>query len=73
MTDKPKMAPSSDAPPGIETDDKGNTIPFDQRTEDDKKKTQQGSLENIHGKPQPLDDDPAGQQGGTERHGKSAK
>jgi hypothetical protein len=38
MTDKPRMAPNPDAPPGLEQDGKGNVIPFNRRTEDDKEK-----------------------------------
>jgi hypothetical protein len=43
MTDKtdhkkPRMAPRHDAPPGLEQDSKGNTIPIDQRTPDDQEK-----------------------------------
>jgi len=32
---KAKMAPQPSAPPGLEQDAFGNTIPFEQRTEDD--------------------------------------
>ena len=35
---KPRMAPRHDAPPGLEQDDQGNTIPIDQRTQDDQEK-----------------------------------
>lgn len=38
MTDKPRMAPNPEAPPGLEQDGKGNVIPFQKRTEDDKEK-----------------------------------
>jgi hypothetical protein len=45
MTDKPaseskkkKMAPRQDAPPGLEQDSQGNTIPLDRRTQDDQDK-----------------------------------
>jgi hypothetical protein len=44
MTDKPapdkksRMAPRRDAPPGLEQDGHGNTIPVDQRTQDDREK-----------------------------------
>jgi hypothetical protein len=31
---KARMQPKSSAPPGLETDGKGNVIPFDQRTRD---------------------------------------
>jgi hypothetical protein len=32
------MAVPSDAPPGIELDEKGNLIPFEKRTRDDQEK-----------------------------------
>ena len=32
---KAKMAPQPSAPPGLEQDNRGNAIPFEQRTEDD--------------------------------------
>jgi hypothetical protein len=32
---KAKMAPQPSAPPGLEQDDTGHAIPFEQRTEDD--------------------------------------
>lgn len=35
---KPRMAPRHDAPPGLEQDARGNTIPIDQRTQDDQDK-----------------------------------
>jgi hypothetical protein len=35
---KSRMAPRHDAPPGLEQDSHGNTIPIDQRTLDDQKK-----------------------------------
>jgi len=43
MTDKAdakksRMAPRHDAPPGLEQDSQGNTIPIDQRTQDDREK-----------------------------------
>ena len=38
MTDKPRMAPQPEAPPGLEQDGKGNPIPFEKRTEEDKEK-----------------------------------
>lgn len=38
MTDKPRMAPHPDAPPGLEQDGKGNVIPFEKRTEEDQEK-----------------------------------
>ena len=33
-----KMAPRHDAPPGLEQDSLGNTIPLDQRTQEDQQK-----------------------------------
>jgi hypothetical protein len=36
---KAKMAPRSDAPPGLEQDGCGNTIPLAQRTEEDQQKS----------------------------------
>jgi hypothetical protein len=35
---KAKMAPRHDAPPGLEQDGQGNTIPLAQRTEEDQQK-----------------------------------
>jgi hypothetical protein len=35
---KARMAPRHDAPPGLEQDSQGNTIPVDQRTPDDQEK-----------------------------------
>ena len=35
---KAKMAPRHDAPPGLEQDGQGNTIPLEQRTEEDQQK-----------------------------------
>jgi hypothetical protein len=37
---KAKMAPQPDAPPGLEQDNHGNAIPFEQRTEEDQKLAQ---------------------------------
>lgn len=39
---KAKMAPHSDAPPGMEQDGCGNVIPFAQRTKEDQEKTLTG-------------------------------
>jgi hypothetical protein len=39
---KTKMAPRSDAPPGLEQDSYGNTIPLAQRTEEDRQKARRG-------------------------------
>lgn len=35
---KARMAPRADAPPGLEQDGQGNTIPVSQRTQDDQDK-----------------------------------
>jgi hypothetical protein len=35
---KTKMAPHPTAPPGLEQDARGNTIPLERRTEEDKEK-----------------------------------
>ena len=40
---KAKMAPHPTAPPGLEQDARGNAIPFEQRTEEDKEKTLGGN------------------------------
>jgi hypothetical protein len=40
---KAKMAPQPSAPPGLEQDEHGNAIPFDQRTEEDKEKARRGN------------------------------
>jgi hypothetical protein len=39
---KPKMAPQRSAPPGLEQDGRGNAIPFEQRTEEDREKARRG-------------------------------
>jgi hypothetical protein len=39
---RPRMAVPSDAPAGIEQDDKGNLIPFEQRTKDNQEKARDG-------------------------------
>ena len=39
---KARMAVPPDAPPGIEQDEKGNLIPFDERTCDDQEKARNG-------------------------------
>jgi hypothetical protein len=36
------MAPQKDAPPGLEQDGRGQAIPFDQRTEEDREKARSG-------------------------------
>jgi len=46
---KPKMAPSPDAPPGLEQDNKGRPIPFEKRTEDDKEKVVETIAAGLHG------------------------
>jgi hypothetical protein len=60
MTDhRSKMAPTKDAPPGLETDGKGNVIPFEKRTKDDQEKVmgniaaniRETSPEDAHGRP----------------------
>ena len=53
MTDhhRAKMAPLKDAPPGLETDGKGNVIPFEKRTKDDQEKVMNNIAEKIHGAP----------------------
>jgi hypothetical protein len=80
-----KMKPRAEAPEGLETDGKGNVIPLDRRTPEDQAKAAGQSLKNpdheaenpapmpagSRGSPQrPVNDDPAGQQGGTEGHGR---
>ncbi len=47
MTDKPRMAPQPEAPPGLEQDGKGNPIPFDKRTEEDKAKVREAIADAI--------------------------
>lgn len=39
---KARMAVPPKAPPGIELDEKGNLIPFDERTEDDQERARSG-------------------------------
>ena len=39
---KAKMAPQPSAPPGLEQDQHGNAIPFEQRTEEDQEKVRHG-------------------------------
>ena len=39
---RPRMAIPPEAPPGIEQDEKGNLIPFEQRTEDEQEKVRAG-------------------------------
>ncbi|HXP08099.1 MAG TPA: hypothetical protein VN828_06360 [Acidobacteriaceae bacterium] len=53
MTDhhRAKMAPLKDTPPGLETDGKGNVIPFEKRTKDDQEKVMNNIAEKIHGAP----------------------
>jgi hypothetical protein len=77
-----KMQPRADAPPGLETDGKGNVIPFAQRTREDKEKAAAASTKDPDGDARapasmpraqqgqgktPRQDDPAGQQGSTDR------
>lgn len=47
MTDKPRMAPHPEAPPGLEQDGKGNPIPFEKRTQEDKDKVRQAIADGI--------------------------
>lgn len=47
MTSK-KMAPLAESPPGLEQDSKGNSIPLDQRTRDDKEKVLSNLVEKMH-------------------------
>jgi len=42
MPPKAKMAPHSDAPPGLEQDGQGNVIPLAQRTKEDQEKALSG-------------------------------
>ena len=37
-----RMAPRKDAPPGLEQDGRGNTIPLSQRTPEDQEKARSG-------------------------------
>lgn len=39
---KPRMAPLKDAPPGLEQDGKGDVIPLDRRTAEDREKAISG-------------------------------
>jgi hypothetical protein len=53
MTDyqRSKMAPAKDAPRGLETDGRGNVIPFQKRTKDDQEKVMGNIAAKIHGTP----------------------
>lgn len=78
---KAKMQPKPSAPPGLETDGKGNVIPFSQRTRDDQQAATSHSVKDPEkdaqapasmppdqqgqGPSQPKD--PAGRQGGYHR------
>lgn len=78
---KARMQPKPDAPPGLETDGKGNVIPFDQRTRDDREaarsslKDPEGDAKAPASMPReqqgqggpPRPHDPAGRQGGYHR------
>jgi hypothetical protein len=44
---KPRMAPRKDAPPGLEQDGCGRTIPVDQRTEEDQEKARAGRKDQF--------------------------
>ena len=75
---KAKMQPQPDAAPGLETDGRGNVIPFAQRTKEDREKAARSVKNPEHQAeiPSPMQrdqqgqggtprqDDPAGQQGG---------
>ena len=37
------MAPQPSAPPGLEQDERGNAIPFEERTEEDQEKARRGA------------------------------
>jgi hypothetical protein len=81
-----KMQPRAEAPEGLETDGQGNVIPLDQRLPEDQAKAVGQGLKNPdheaenpapmpqgtrRGSPvRPANDDPAGQQGGTEGGGR---
>jgi hypothetical protein len=39
---KAKMAPQPSAPPGLEQDQRGDAIPYEERTEEDKEKARRG-------------------------------
>jgi hypothetical protein len=57
---KAKMQPRADAPPGLETDGKGNVIPLDQRTpEDQAKAVGQGLTDQSVKNPENEAEDPA--------------
>ena len=43
-----KMAPQKDAPAGLETDGKGNVIPFERRTKDDQEKAMGAIPGKLH-------------------------
>jgi hypothetical protein len=53
MTDhhRSKMAPAKDAPQGLETDAKGNVIPFERRTKEDQEKAMSAAAAKLHGTP----------------------
>ncbi len=76
---KARMHPRADAPPGLETDGRGNVIPFDRRTPEDQMRAAERSLKNPEHEAEspapmpreqqgqggtPRQDDPAGRQGG---------
>lgn len=48
MSDKPRMAPQPDAPPGLEQDGKGHPIPFHRRTRDDQEKVREAVADAMH-------------------------
>lgn len=70
---KAKMQPKPDAPPGPETDDQGNVIPFARRTREDQAQPSR-SLKDPEQEAQAPSSMPRAQQGsgGTSRHGDPA-
>ena len=69
---KAKMQPQPDAPPGLETDGKGNVIPLAQRTEEDREKA--AAAKDPDGDARAPASMPKEQQGkgGTSHHGDPA-
>ena len=49
MTDKPKMAPGSGTPPGLELDANGKQIPFEKRTEGGQQRVRENIAAATHG------------------------
>lgn len=48
MNGRPRMAPHPHAPEGLEQDGKGNPIPFEDGTEEDKEKVRRAIADGIH-------------------------